>query len=355
MIAGYKYEYKHHERKLTIDDFQPFGYETTYLEVLNAVGEENGNIGDNFFHPFYELRIPHENKKEMQTITENIPDEFLELEMVYLGSAKVKEKSTLLKEEQECAVHTDITKDYMYTYSYRLFSSKEEYDSLEKECGFYNEDFKISFKEGRMFVCSYGKKLQWMKYNPSWKAPSGGLVNRAGFEDMSIAEDYVFFYELDFEPYQYGYLADMITEEKNPPDEFIDLKLTYVGSAGFSGGPTICSGLMYEEDGMQFTNMGYWTILSRDAYETYVELCGINEDDLSLKIREGKSYIFSWGREIKCFQFNPAHKDRYGGLMNRAVLDWDMESKDELLFFYEYNYDRWIEGGLADMSIETFD
>lgn len=291
----------------------------------------------------------------MKITAENIPDEFLELELTYLGSAKVKENSTLLKEEQECAVHADITKDYTYTYSYRLFSSKEEYENLEQECGFYNKDFKIRFKEGKMFVCSYGKKLQWMKYNPSWKAPSGGLVNRAGFEDMSIAEDYVFFYEFDYEPYQYGHLADMIVEEKNPPDEFIDLKLTYVGSARFSGGPTVESELAYEEGGMKFTNTGYWTITSRDTYELYVDLCEINEDDLNLEIREGKGYIFSWGKDIKSLQFNPAHKDRYGGLMNRVVMDWDMERKDELLFFYEYNYDTWIGGWLADMSIEAFD
>lgn len=242
-------------------------------------------------------------EEEVKITAENIPDEFLELELTYLGSAKVKENSTLLKEEQECAVHADITKDYTYTYSYRLFSSKEEYENLEKECGFYNEDFKIRFKEGKMFVCSYGKKLQWMKYNPSWKAPSGGLVNRAGF----------------------------------------------------SGGPTVESELAYEEGGMKFTNTGYWTITSRDTYELYVDLCEVNEDDLNLEIREGKGYIFSWGKDIKSLQFNPAHKDRYGGLMNRVVMDWDMERKDELLFFYEYNYDTWIGGWLADMSIEAFD
>lgn len=106
---------------------------------------------------------------------------------------------------------------------------------------------------------------------------------------------------------------------------------------------------------MQFTNMGYWTIESRDTYEPYVDLCGINEDDLNLVIREGKGYIFSWGKDIDSLQFNPAHKDRYGGLMNRVVMDWDMERKDELLFFYEYNYDTWIGGWLADMSIEAFD
>ena len=66
-------------------------------------------------------------EEEVKITAENIPDEFLELELTYLGSAKVKENSTLLKEEQECAVHADITKDYTYTYSYRLFSLKAEW------------------------------------------------------------------------------------------------------------------------------------------------------------------------------------------------------------------------------------
>lgn len=69
-------------------------------------------------------------KKEM--ISENENDEFIELELTYLVSAKVKDSSTLIKGEQECAVYKDVAKDYVYTYSYRLFSSKEEYDGLKK-------------------------------------------------------------------------------------------------------------------------------------------------------------------------------------------------------------------------------
>lgn len=287
-------------------------------------------------------------KKNVSKIDENVPDEFYELELKYLGSAKVKEKRALLKDEQECAVYKDNAKHYIYTYAYRLFSSKEEYDSLKKECGFYNKDFKINFKNGKIFVCSYGKKLQWLKYNPSWKAPSGGLISRAGFENMDIAEDYVFFYELDFEPHQYGYLADMIMEEKNPPDEFIDLKLSYVGSARVGGGPVIASGIIFEEDDLQCTNTGYWFIMGKDEYELYVDICEINEEDLNLEIKEGKSYIFSWGRKIKWLQYNPARKSTYGGLMNRAGLDWNMEFERDRLFFYEFNYDTWMEGYLAD-------
>ena len=55
MIAGYKYEYQYYKRRLTIDDFQQFGYETTYSEVIESIGEENGDIGENYFYPYYEL------------------------------------------------------------------------------------------------------------------------------------------------------------------------------------------------------------------------------------------------------------------------------------------------------------
>ncbi len=55
MVAGYKYEYSDYKRRLTVDDFQQFGYETIYSEVVETVGEENGEIGENYFYPYYEL------------------------------------------------------------------------------------------------------------------------------------------------------------------------------------------------------------------------------------------------------------------------------------------------------------
>lgn len=318
-----------------------------------------GIIGVIFFtilkKAFSEQRKNNVSEEKMEIISGNANDEFIELELTYLGSAKVKDRSMLLKGEQECTVYKDIAKDYAYTYSYRLFSSKEEYDSLKKECGFYDENYKIDFEGEKVYVCSYGKKLQWMKYNPSWKVPSGGMVSRAGVENMDIAENYVFFYEFDIETLQYEYLADMIMEEKNPPDEFVNLDLTYVGCATFGRGAVINSGIMYEEEGIQFTNSGYLFITGRDDYKLYVELCEINEEDLDFEIKEGKNYVFSWGREIRWIQYNPARKNIYGDLMNRAGLDWNMKFERDKLFFYEYNYDPCIEGNLADMSIEGFD
>lgn len=54
MIAGYQYDYIHYDRKLTIDDFKQFGYESTCKEIVECLGEENGNIGSGNFYPYYE-------------------------------------------------------------------------------------------------------------------------------------------------------------------------------------------------------------------------------------------------------------------------------------------------------------
>lgn len=55
MIAGYVYDYSYHNRKLTIDEFEQFDYDTTYGEIVEALGEENGNVGSGSFYPYYEL------------------------------------------------------------------------------------------------------------------------------------------------------------------------------------------------------------------------------------------------------------------------------------------------------------
>lgn len=55
MIAGYVYDYAYHNRKLTIDEFEQFDYDTTYGEIVEALGEENGNVGSGSFYPYYEL------------------------------------------------------------------------------------------------------------------------------------------------------------------------------------------------------------------------------------------------------------------------------------------------------------
>ena len=55
IIAGCEYEYEHYSRKLSIDDFRQFGYDTMYQQVVDAIGKENGDIGNNYFYPYFEL------------------------------------------------------------------------------------------------------------------------------------------------------------------------------------------------------------------------------------------------------------------------------------------------------------
>lgn len=54
-IEGCKYDYKYYDRELTINDFKEFGYDSTYMEVYEKIGEENGNVGSGNFYPYYEL------------------------------------------------------------------------------------------------------------------------------------------------------------------------------------------------------------------------------------------------------------------------------------------------------------
>lgn len=55
MIEGCEYDYEYYDRKLTINDFKEFGYDSTYGEVCEKIGGENGNVGSGNFYPYYEL------------------------------------------------------------------------------------------------------------------------------------------------------------------------------------------------------------------------------------------------------------------------------------------------------------
>lgn len=50
-VVGYTY----YDRKLTAEDFLQFDYSTTYDEMIECLGEENGNWGSGMTYPYYEL------------------------------------------------------------------------------------------------------------------------------------------------------------------------------------------------------------------------------------------------------------------------------------------------------------
>lgn len=283
-------------------------------------------------------------------------DEFIQLELIYLGSAKIRQKDAFMWDEEECATYEDALSRKEYTYSYRLFSSEEDYKRLDDEVDFFGKRFKIDYEKEKMYVCSYGKRLEWLAYNPSWQANTGGMVNRAGFEEMHIEEGKVYFYEFCYDPLKYGNLADMFEEKENPPKEFVDLPLTYVGCAKWMGeGPQEVllrtgSGRIIEDGDLCYEIESYYFVGTPSDYESvFKETSGKYDMNFQMEMKEGKIYVLKWGREIEWLQYFPAAKNDCNRLPTRIGLKWGMEMQEDILYIYECNFDMEIYGSLYDV------
>lgn len=150
----------------------------------------------------------------------------------------------------------------------------------------------------------------------------------------------------------------VIKEEKSKKkDEWIELKLKYIGSAktrSDTWGINADGDFDKFKDGDLVYDIGsYGTFTSPDEYMKYnKQLDKIYDEDFMLEEKEGKEYVYKYGREMKWLQYNPGRKSMSGGYANRAGLDWEMEFAENTLFFYEYDF---IEHGyLAEMSMEIF-
>ncbi|MEY8265206.1 hypothetical protein AALA79_02320 [Lachnospiraceae bacterium 64-25] len=55
MVCGLVTDYTYYDRKLTAEDFLQFDYNTTYEEMIECLGEENGRWGYGAAYPYYEL------------------------------------------------------------------------------------------------------------------------------------------------------------------------------------------------------------------------------------------------------------------------------------------------------------
>lgn len=160
-----------------------------------------------------------ESKEEKEKLIEkNTKDEWVDLNLRYLGSAKTMLEEWGINEEGDFNKLEDGGVIY-HIGSYKIFSSPEEYIKYDKQMNkIYDEDFIFKEKEGKRYVYMYGRKMNWLQYNPGRKSMSGGYANRAGLDwDMEFTKNTLFFYEYDFK--DYGYLVDMTMEvfvdEKN--------------------------------------------------------------------------------------------------------------------------------------------
>lgn len=151
---------------------------------------------------------------------------------------------------------------------------------------------------------------------------------------------------------------DAIEEEKSKKkDEWVDLDLKYIGSAKTKSNTWDTNEYgdynKFEDGNLVYYIGRYGIFISLDSYmKNNKRLDEIYDEDFILEEKEGKEYVYMYGRKMKWLQYNPGRESMSGGYANRAGLDWEMEFAENTLFFYEH--DSIEDGGLAEMLMEVF-
>ena len=139
-------------------------------------------------------------------------DQWINVELTYLGSAISEEDTWLLDKNHDIKRFTDIDDNNLeYAIMGYVFFSDFEYfnNYIKKMEGICDENFTVKEQEEVKYVCIYGRKMEWLQYNPGRKSISGAYANRAGIDwEMKQEQGCVYFYEFQ-DP---GFLADMSLE-----------------------------------------------------------------------------------------------------------------------------------------------
>lgn len=139
-------------------------------------------------------------------------DQWINVELTYLGSAISEETTWLLDKNHDIKKFTDIDDNNLeYAIMGYVFFSDFEYfnNYIKKMEGICDENFTVKEQEEMKYVCIYGRKMEWLQYNPGRKSISGAYANRAGIDwEMEQEQGCVYFYEFQ-DP---GFLADMSLE-----------------------------------------------------------------------------------------------------------------------------------------------
>ncbi|MDE6386676.1 MAG: hypothetical protein K2L82_02580 [Lachnospiraceae bacterium] len=170
---------------------------------IDKDNEQEGQ--DIFMNPEVELS---EQEEEMREDDEKVyEDKFIELNIEYLGSGKSSKQKyvqkTVYEDGEECALT-----------GYLIFRSEQRY-ALEAELWDIRDlDFALDIDKNNYYIVIYGKKICWMQYNPGRTSQFGGVEYRIGVDWKSdVEEGTFFFYEIDGEQVERGYLPEEITLE----------------------------------------------------------------------------------------------------------------------------------------------
>ena len=54
-VCGHIADHTYYDRKLSVADFEQFDYNSTYDDIVDRIGLENGTLGSGILRPYYEL------------------------------------------------------------------------------------------------------------------------------------------------------------------------------------------------------------------------------------------------------------------------------------------------------------
>lgn len=166
-----------------------------------------------------EKQLMNDSVKKRNIITDitdlsEVQDKFVDVELEYVGSAKVGETKNNKEELFIMRGEPYSDDDLLYSYhGYRLFAG-DGFSRWREKLNLYCLDYEeASYQKGEMYVMSFGRKLEWLQYNPEWYTQFGHVVNRAGLAwDDEIDPTIVYVYKFSYDVEKYGGLACMAEE-----------------------------------------------------------------------------------------------------------------------------------------------
>ncbi len=121
-------------------------------------------------------------------------------------------------------------------------------------------------------------------------------------------------------------------------DRWIDLELTYLGSAKFKD---TSFSFEYYHNKDEYLIGGYFNVGGQDTYERWREDPGMfgsfYEEDFKFREEEGKEYFAVVGRKMILLQFNMGMRclHYYPYVMTRMKVDMESPYEENMMYFYE--------------------
>lgn len=313
-------------------------------------------------------------------------DEWVDLELTYLGSAKVSKRDglgSMAPKETENGV------EYAAPTSIHYVADYSDYQVYDKKHGFYDVDFDVESvfvkKEGVFYIMNYGKKPLWIRYRTK-QTRWGTMPVRMGLDwDAEVNENTLYFYAFNYDWKKNGVLSNMYERDKlfgddvqiaseitekladeyvegsgmNIEGKWIDMGLTYLGSAKLKSIDDLPSrdGPPKHTDGdIEYTTDWFYYIDDYSDYQRriYSDMFEFYDADFDLEStlvnKEGSQYVMVYGVKPLWLQYR-TKKNYYGGTPSRMGVDWDAEVSEYTMYFYSIDYG----GGLAEMEVEGID